>query len=196
MKKTGFFFVLLLGGVACWSTYTLVNNWSDLFNPGSSNIALQTEKEATQEHPKNTQIKTKTVASQSQKGIQISLQECESLDQLEETKTVRCPFLVTSQKEDVKFQMYGGNYYPKFVRFIDGFGNEYLSNQIELGSNSNNSYVEKRLMRDIPLKGAVLFEQVPVNVKQIKAIELYGQLDSTYFDGRLQYQFRDLKVDG
>ncbi|MDJ0719787.1 MAG: hypothetical protein QNJ54_37125 [Prochloraceae cyanobacterium] len=194
MKKIALVLVLLLGGVASWSMYAVLNNWDLIFKPNSSNIAAQTEKDSRQDRPKNTQ--TKTVASQSQKGIQISLQECESLDQLEDKKTVRCPFLVTSQKEDVKFQIYGGNYYPKFVRFIDAFGNEYLSNQIELGSNSNNSYIQKRLIRDIPLKGAVIFEQVPVNLKQIKAIELYGQLDSTYFDGRLQYQFRDLKVDG
>ncbi|MGF1485929.1 MAG: hypothetical protein ACFBSE_02330 [Prochloraceae cyanobacterium] len=75
---------------------------------------------------------------------------------------------------------------------IDGSGREYLSTRINLGSTTDSYQVTKSLVKDIPIRGTIVFDNVPNEIEDIKLLEMFGHLNSSLYTGNLRMQFRDI----
>lgn len=116
------------------------------------------------------------------KGINFTLQECKRSGE-----SVTCYFLITSNGQDRKLQLYGDD----ASRLFDDAGNEYRANMSQLGDESDNDYVTKTLPTGIPIKASLGFEGIASGANLIALIELwnYGDYDG---GGKFKVEFRNV----
>ncbi|MGF1489428.1 MAG: hypothetical protein ACFBSE_20260 [Prochloraceae cyanobacterium] len=128
-------------------------------------------------------------------GLSIELLNCISQPISANVQTISCPYLVTSQQPQARLEMSSGkNYNPAQVRFIDAQGREYISTRIRFGADINNYRVTKDLIKDIPIRGTVIFDNIPTSIADIKVLELYGNLNSQLYRGNVKVQFREVNL--
>jgi len=132
-------------------------------------------------------------------SLKFQLLNCTGKAISSEFKTIICPYLVTSKEEESLLDMRSGKYRsPGKVRLIDSEGNEYLATQIKLGANIDKYEVTKDLIKDIPIRGEVIFERVPRKLNNIVVLELFGELEKevaskSYYED-IKVQFRKVSL--
>ncbi|MCI5196203.1 MAG: hypothetical protein D3919_08230 [Candidatus Electrothrix sp. AW5] len=82
--------------------------------------------------------------------------------------TITFSFLITSPGKDKKIAMYGNRY----SRLFDYEGNEYGATEAQVGYTKDNSYIEKVLVSDIPVKASISFGGVSPKITGIALLEL------------------------
>ena len=177
----------------------LWQNWDNLFG---RKLELASERLDTQLVSNSNSVvapqKTNQATdAQTVHGLKFKLLNCSATAISSEFKTIVCPYLVTSQQQGAQLQMQSGQYRsPGDVRLIDAQGYEYLASKIKLGADVNTYQVRKDLIKDIPLRGEVVFDNVPNSVQNIVLLELRGDLESQLYRGDLRVQFRKVSLSG
>ncbi len=122
------------------------------------------------------------------------LQECKKSLTSATTKNITCSLLITSTKENSKVYLYSDNYNGK-TRII-GAGKESIAKRVKLGSNSNKykTIIDNNLTQDIPMEGIISFEGVPQEVEEIEILEIDSYLKSSYYDGAIKAEFRNINL--
>jgi|GEM_PF-6685021 hypothetical protein len=111
----------------------------------------------------------------------LTLQDCQRLN-----KNVKCSFFVTMKKD--------GKLYLRYGKISDFYGSNYDASSIKFGQNlrQNSDGVWGELLRGIPLKATLTFEEIPDPVRKIAAlqmsIEYYGN------NKRDRAVFRDVNI--
>ena len=96
--------------------------------------------------------------------------------------------LVTSD-QDSKLRLYCDKYDQK-TRFIDDFGNEYFSSEVQLGNFASPRDVDNTLVTEVPLKVIVSFDNISPNTKIIPLLEIKCYANKKYFS----VQFRNIPI--
>lgn len=75
--------------------------------------------------------------------------------------------LLTTAKQDseVYFDCYRS-------KIFDLYGSDYLCNRGQIGGSEASSSPQRRMLKDLPLKIIVTFQEVPKQVKEIAAMEI------------------------
>lgn len=128
------------------------------------------------------------------RGLKVELLDCTSKEIGSSFQTIACPYLVTSEQANTRLRVSSGRnkYNSVQARLIDGSGREYLSTRINLGSTTDSYQVTKSLVKDIPIRGTIVFDNVPNEIEDIKLLEMFGHLNSSLYTGNLRMQFRDI----
>lgn len=90
---------------------------------------------------------------------------------------VKCNFLITNLADVDRQLWFTANYSSShFSRMIDLSGNEYKATLSQLGQGEGSgSYVEVKLIRGIPMKGILSFENIPQQASKLAVLEVaYG----------------------
>jgi hypothetical protein len=97
-----------------------------------------------------------------------------------QSNTVNCSFLLTSDKDKIGVIGVGS----RGTRFIDFNGNEYYSSYARIGNESSggNGSVSNELIRGIPIKASISFDNIPENVNQFATLELHEYVTEIRFD--------------
>ncbi len=133
-------------------------------------------------------------------GLKFQLLNCTSKAVSSEFKTIVCPYLVISSSEGAELEMRSGKYYSSSgkVRLIDSQGNEHISTQIKFGANTHEYEVTKDLIKDVPIRGEVIFDRVPRELQNITVLELFGELEkeveSKSYHEDIKVQFRKVNL--
>ncbi len=83
-------------------------------------------------------------------------------------QTIRFNFKLTAPNKDLEANMRKND-----LRMIDNDGNVYDNEiKITLGSHENSGWVRQQLVKGIPMKGSLIFQGIPTNVKNIALLEV------------------------
>ncbi len=106
-----------------------------------------------------------------QENFTVSLKSCDRSG-----KIIKCNLLLTSKK-NFNISVRGG-------RIFDRFGNEYNPAWVQVGNTRNNGQVGvvKQLLKGIPTKLILTFNEIPPEVKEIAVLEIR----------RIDTEFRDI----
>jgi hypothetical protein len=82
------------------------------------------------------------------------------------------------------------------TRFFDLQGSEYRANFTQLGSRIDNSgcTVETSLIKEVPVKAFLVFNDIPLDVKKIKALEVSVSVKSENNTQWMNPQYREITV--
>lgn len=145
----------------------------------SSESAPATQQPATSQAPTP---QPNTVSTQSAAGFSFENTGC-----VRRGTDILCTFLITSLEEDKRLQLYGNS--VSNSRVIDSSGNEFVAQNVKLGSNESRSFVTANLVQGIPLKAVLVFPGVPSEVNQLPLLEL-----ALWSGDTSKVQFRDVVV--
>ena len=104
-----------------------------------------------------------------QENFTVSLKSCDRSG-----KIIKCNLLLTSKK-NFNIAVYSGS------RIFDRFGNEYNPAWVQVGNTRNNGGVNKRLLKGIPTKLILTFNEIPPEVKEIAVLEI-SPIDTQFRD--------------
>jgi uncharacterized Zn finger protein len=131
-----------------------------------------------------------TVVIDEERNLKLELQGCKRVNQ-----KVICNFLITSlanKNRTIEFSGHGAQ--SQQSRIIDDSGNEYVPEQVQVGSNKHSSAQQAELIPNIPTKVSLTFE-IPQQVTKFAVIETY--ISAYGYDNiPVQLQFRDVNLIG
>ncbi len=81
-----------------------------------------------------------------------------------------CNFIVKTNYRDRNFAI-GTNSYNATILY-DDFGNEYLLNNAKIGDKQHHTYVEKRLIANISIKGNIIFSNISTQATKISLLDI------------------------
>jgi cell division protein FtsB len=123
-------------------------------------------------------------------SVSISLQECKRSG-----KSVICSLNITSKVDQVVGFGYCGS--GTKTRFFDLKGIEYRASFTQLASQADNSgcTVETSLLEEVPAKALLVFNDIPLDVKKMKAMEISVSVKSSENNAQwITPQYRDIIV--
>ena len=126
-------------------------------------------------------------------GLIFKLQECQKSSTSPTTRNITCALLITSTKENSRVYLYSNYSASRKSRIIEA-GKENIATRVQLGSDSGNSRADNNLIKDIAMEGAIVFENVPKEVKKIGVIQISSYLESSYYRDELQIEFHNINL--
>ncbi len=122
-------------------------------------------------------------------SINISLQGCRR-----SSKSIICSINITSKVDQVVGFGYCGS--DTKTRFFDLEGSEYRASFTQLGSRVDNSgcTVETALIKEVPAKAFLVFNDIPLDVKRIKALEVSVSVKNESNTQWMNPQYREIVV--
>lgn len=119
-------------------------------------------------------------------GLRFQLQSCQR-----NRAIVTCAILITNlddKQQDLQIRIYGNGFGNNNSRSIDSSGNQYLPNQIQLGSEKSPSDAYTNLIPNVPIKGSLSFE-LPQQITNLSAVEV-----SYFTNADYKVNFQDVSI--
>ncbi|MDJ0724441.1 MAG: hypothetical protein QNJ38_04950 [Prochloraceae cyanobacterium] len=125
--------------------------------------------------------------------LNFKLLSCTSKAVSSEFKTITCPYLATSLSKGAELNIESGHH-DSPTRLIDDRGLEYIVSKTKLGASVSTHRVSKTLIKDVPIRGEIIFERIPTVLNKIVAIEVNGEIETQASHDDFKLQFRKITL--
>ncbi|MGF1487775.1 MAG: hypothetical protein ACFBSE_11855 [Prochloraceae cyanobacterium] len=125
--------------------------------------------------------------------LNFQLLSCTSKAVSSEFKTITCPYLATSLSKGAELNIERGHH-DSPTRLIDDRGLEYIVSQTKLGASVSTHSVSKTLIKDVPIRGEIIFERIPTVLNKIVVIEVIGEIETQASHDDFKLQFRNITL--
>ncbi len=108
-------------------------------------------------------------------------------------RTIQCEGLITNTEEDINVSLFADGY-SSDSRIVDGEGNQYVANEIVIGSKTNNNYQSVTFTQNIPVKVTLVFKEVSSTAQNVALMEVLGSTRGYTSDADFSFQARNIPV--
>ncbi|NEN90355.1 MAG: hypothetical protein F6K48_16150 [Okeania sp. SIO3H1] len=145
-----------------------------------------------------TSLSTETTSTSAkffqEQGIVYELKGCQKSNVGSSSQTINCTLLITSKQENVSLSLYSKPYFSDPYSRMFEAGKEYIGTRVKLGSYSGTNLANNSLIKDVPMEGTIIFDNVPLQVNKIEGLEISSLLRSSYYNSGIKVEFRNISL--
>jgi hypothetical protein len=108
-------------------------------------------------------------------------------------RTIQCDGLITNTKEDIAVFLFADGY-SSDSRIVDSEGNQYIANEIVIGSKTDDEYQPVTFTQNIPVKITLVFQEVSSTAKNVALMEVLGSTTTNSAKADFSFQARNVPV--
>ncbi len=98
-----------------------------------------------------------------------------------------------NMKDDMSVTLFADGYKAK-SRIVDDEGNQYIANEIVIGSETNENYQPVVFTQNVPVRVTLVFTEVPSKAKTVALMEVSGNTTGYLNDADFSFQARNIPV--